>query len=458
MKPLTLAQLVQVCDAELRGPELEAPIQNVSTDTRNLPPGSLFVALKGESHDGHNFVADACAKGALAVVVSRPVEAACPQLIVRDTLVAYGKLGALCRSESKATFLAVTGSAGKTTTKDFLGSIVQLEAPSLVTRGTENNEIGVPRLLLELEPEHRYCVLELAMRGPGEIGYLANLCKPHTGVITNIGEAHVGRLGSREAIAKTKAELLTSLPPEGHAVLNADDFFFGLLSELAPCRVASFGFGPAPEDVEFHLWADDVHLAGLEPARFTLRLGAARVPVTLQLPGRHNIANALAAAAAGLCAGLSLETVRVGLESYEGAEMRSEVLQTPGGFTVINDAYNASPTSTPEALKVLAQSAGRRIFVFGDMLELGPTSEEAHRKIGRLAVEAGVEWLVTIGKDAAFAALEAEALGIQVNALTGAEEALALLRPVLEAGDTVLVKASRGMKLEAVVRGLMDVA
>jgi UDP-N-acetylmuramoyl-tripeptide--D-alanyl-D-alanine ligase len=455
MKPRTLAEIASACGGELLQGAPEQLVASVTTDTRKLQRGDLFVALKGETFDGHDFAAAACDQGAAAVLVARDLPLSCPRIVVKDTLLAYGKLGALARAESGAKFLAVTGSAGKTSTKDMLGSIVSLYDTALVAEGSENNEIGVPALLLRLTPEHRFCVLELAMRGAGEIAYLARICRPHVGVITNIGEAHVGRLGSREAIAKAKAELLGALPPEGMAVLNADDFFFGLLSQMAPCPVASFGFGERPAEVAFHVWAEDVHLHGVDPTKFVLRHEHHRVSVTLRVPGRHNVANALAAATAALAAGVPLDVVGAGLEAFEGAKMRSQVLQAPGGFTVINDAYNASPTSTPEALKVLAQCGGRKVFVFGDMLELGPASAEAHRRIGRLSAEAGVDWIITIGKDAALAAEEAEALGLQANVVGSVEEALALLQGALEPGDTVLVKASRGMKLEGVVEGLL---
>jgi UDP-N-acetylmuramoyl-tripeptide--D-alanyl-D-alanine ligase len=455
MKPRTLAEIASACSGELLQGAPEISVAAVTTDTRKLKPGALFVALKGENFDGHDFAAAACDQGAAAVLVARDLPLSCPRIVVKDTLLAYGKLGALAREGSAARFLAVTGSAGKTSTKDMLGSIVSLCGDSLVAEGSENNEIGVPALLLRLTPEQRFCVLELAMRGPGEITYLAQLCRPHIGVITNIGEAHVGRLGSREAIAKAKAELLGALPSDGTAVLNADDFFFGLLSQMAPCPVASFGFGECPAEVAFHVWAEDVHLHGVEPTKFTLHHEHHRLGVTLQVPGRHNVANALAAAAAALAAGVPLDVVGAGLETFEGSKMRSQVLQAPGGFTVINDAYNASPTSTPEALKVLGQCKGRKVFVFGDMLELGPASAEAHRRIGKLSAQAGVDWLITIGKDAALAAEEAETSGLQVNAVGSVEEALALLQGALEAGDTVLVKASRSMKLEGVVEGLL---
>ena len=332
---------------------------------------------------------------------------------------------------------------------------MSLGGPSAVAPGTENNEIGVPRLLLELTEDHRSCVDELGMRGPGEIGYLADICKPHVGVITNVGEAHIGRLGDREAIAKAKAELVVALPTNGVAVLNADSFFFPLLAEMAPCRVFSFGFGEAPAQAALHVSGTRVETFGTAPARLTLGVASERLPVQLQLPGRHNVANALAAAAGALAAGLRLDLVKAGLEVWEGREMRSRVIETRGGYTVIDDSYNANPTSTPEAMRMLAEVTGRRVFVFGDMLELGSESEAAHEEIGRLAAELGLDWLIAVGARAARAAEEAGRAGLRTDVVEDAQAALRLLRGSVGEGETVLVKASRRIGLERVVQGLL---
>lgn len=455
MNSRTLQDIADLTAGRVVAADPTTAVRGICTDTRTLRPGELFVALKGETHDGHDYIGAALAQGAAAALVSVEQAAGTPQIVVADTLLAYGQLGAAARSNFDINVIAVTGSAGKTTTKDMIGHIVSNAGPSLVSPGTQNNEVGVPRLLLELAPEHRFCVVELAMRGPGEIAYLAGLCRPRIGVITNVGDAHLGRLGSREAIARAKAELLEALPPEGTAVLNADDFFFGLYRQMCTCQVTAFGLGDAPEGGQY-VTAEDVRVQGVTPSRFRLRVGHETAPITLQVPGRHSVLNALAAAGAALAAGVSLDAIRAGLEDYGGSPMRSQVLTAPGGYTIINDAYNASPTSTPEALRVLGQCGGNRVFVFGDMLELGPASEEAHRRIGKLAAEHGVNWLVAIGRYAALAAEEAEARGIQANVVADTAEAVELVAPVLAPGDTVLVKASRGMALETVVEGLLN--
>jgi len=303
--------------------------------------------------------------------------------------------------------------------------------------------------LLGLRPEHRYCVLEFGMRGPGEIAYLAGLSHPQVGVITNIGSSHVGRLGGREAIAQAKAELLQALPPEGRAVLNADDFFFDLFGEIAPCPVVSFGLSPDAE-----VGAENIEPQGLAGSSFTLRVAGERLPLHVALPGHHQIGNALAAAAAAWALGGTTEGVRAGLEQARGESMRGEVLVLPGPLTVINDAYNASPTSVAAALNLLGSLPGRRILVLGDMLELGEYSEAEHRKVGQRAAALGISRLVAVGPSAALAAGAAQAAGMVVSAVDTAGEALDLLERELEPGDIVLVKASRRMALEQIVEGL----
>ncbi len=451
----SLAELVALLDGELSGPDPALTPSGVTTDSRHVQSGDLFFALQGENHDGHDYVAAALASGAVAAVVARrpqDLPDSASLLLVADPLRAYGRLARWWREHSSALVLAITGSTGKTTTKALLSSILSRLGPTLTAPGTENNEVGVPHALFRLQPEHRYCVLEFGMRGPGEIAYLAEISRPDIGIITNIGASHLGRLGGREAIAQAKAELLTALPAEGHALLNADDFFYGLLSEMAPCPVVSFGLA-----TEAQVRAQDVVLRGLEGTDFALCLGQARLPVSLPLPGRHHVLNALAAAAAAWCAGAAPEQIREGLQTAQGESMRCEVLTLPGPVTVINDAYNASPTSVAAAVDLLASLPGRRILVLGDMLELGQFAEAEHRQVGRQAARAGIDRLITVGSAAALAAEAAAEIGLPSVPLAGPAEALEALRSLLRPGDTVLVKASRAMRLEELVKGLCHV-
>ncbi len=450
---ITLKQVAEATGGELRGGDGALQISSVNTDSRTIQPAELFVALPGERFDGHDFVAEAFACGAAAAVVERELPELGtdqPLVIVEDALRAYGQLASWYRSQFDVTVVAITGSVGKTTTKNMIGSILAQYGPTLVAPGNLNNEVGVPRVLLSLTAQHRYCVVELAMRGPGEIGYLAQMASPQVGVITNVGETHLGLLGSRDAIAQAKVELLEALPDGGTAVLNADDFYYDLFAELSSCSAVSFGY-----DSQADVRIADVKLRGLQGAEFILQIGAESVPVRISLPGRHNVANAAAAAATAWAVTGSTAGIATGLAACPTQEMRTEVSHTPQGATIINDAYNAAPRSVVAALEMLAQLPGRKIFVFGDMLELGLAAEEEHRRIGRLCVEQDIYWLVGIGRWAALAVAEAATGGLRADVAESAEEASVLIRSELIPSDVVLVKASRAMALERVVEGLM---
>ncbi len=451
---ITLAEAALATGGELHQADSDIEVCGVSTDSRTLRAGELFVALPGENFDGHDFLAAAFTAGARAAVVGQgrsDLPEGRPLLLVEDTLTAYGKLAGWYRQRFDLSVVAVTGSVGKTTTKNMVGSILGRHGPALVSPGNQNNEIGVPNVLLSLTAGHEYCVLEFAMRGRGEIAYLAEVAQPTVGIITNIGEAHLGRLGSRDAIAEAKTELLHALPADGVAVLNADDFYYNLFAELAPCPTVSFGLNPRA-DVRIR----DVELQGLAGADFSLSVGGEVVPVNVALPGMHNLVNAAAAAAAAWVVTGSTQHIAEGLNSCPTGEMRSEVSTTPEGATLINDAYNAAPRSVVAALDMLAELPGRKIFVFGDMLELGGASEDAHRRIGQLCAERSIDWLVALGQGASLAAEEAAGAGVRVQIVTGPNEAVSLLRTELTSSDVVLVKASRAMALERVAEGLLN--
>ena len=451
---ITLAQAAEATGGELRQADSDTEVSGVSTDSRTLQAGELFVALPGEHFDGHDFLAAAFTAGARAAVVGRGrsgLPEGRPLLLVEDTLTAYGKIAGWYRRRFDLSVVAVTGSVGKTTTKNMVGSILDRHGPTLVSPGNQNNEIGVPNVLLSLTEEYRYCVLEFAMRGRGEIAYLAEVAAPSVGIITNIGQTHLGRLGSRDAIAQAKAELLHALPADGVAVLNADDFHYDLFAELAPCPTVSFGLEPRA-DVRI----GDVELRGLAGADFTLSVGSEVVPVEIALPGMHNLVNAAAAAAAAWATTGSTQHIAEGLYSCPTEEMRTKVCVTPVGAALINDAYNAAPRSVVAALDMLAELTGRKIFVFGDMLELGDASEEQHRRIGRLCAQRDIDWLITLGRWAALATAEAAAAGVRSDIVEEPDEAVSLLRAELTSSDIVLVKGSRAMALERVVKGLMN--
>ncbi|MCX7598600.1 MAG: UDP-N-acetylmuramoyl-tripeptide--D-alanyl-D-alanine ligase [Armatimonadetes bacterium] len=447
----TLAEIAEATGGEILGAMAELRVRGVSTDSRTLQPGELFVALKGERFDGHDFVEAARQGGAAAALVSQAVLSPLPQVLVKDTLAALGDLAAWWRRRKPdVVVIGVTGSSGKTTTKGMLAAACAAHGPTLATPGSENAEIGVPRTLLGLENQ-RYCVLEMAMRGTGQIAYLAEMARPQVGVITNIGEAHIGMpgLGTRERIAAAKGELLVALPPEGTAVLNAEDFFFGVLSEMAPCRVVSFGL----EKGDFR--AKEVAL-GRDSSTFRIVAPDGEVTVELPLPGLHNVANALAATAAAWAAGVPIEVIAPALGQFRGEPLRSQVMRRADGAVIINDAYNANPSSVSAALKMLSEAATRRVLVFGDMLELGELAEEAHRAVGRQAAEAGVAVMVAVGELAGLAGETAQGVGVEVHFAADAEDAARIACALVKPGDTVLVKASRAMGLEVVAEALLE--
>lgn len=450
---LTLGETAVAVGGELTGGR--GIVTGASTDTRSLQPGDLFFALRvpDSTLDGHAFVADAAAKGAAGAVIGKSV-ADLPEAFgtirVDDTLLALGKLGARWRLRMAVRIAAVTGSVGKTSTKGILAGILESAGATLSAERSFNNEMGVPLTLLQLTPQHRYCALELAMRGSGEIDYLARLARPEVGVITNIGVSHVGRLGSRDAIARAKGELLPLLPASGAAVLKRSDFYFAILAEMSAAPVLSFG-READADVRAEA-ADDL---GLEGTSFVCRIPGARIRVKLSVPGPHHVDNALAAAAAAHALGIPPEIIASGLEAYAGAEMRTRVVTTPGGVTVIDDCYNAAPVSVEAALHLLATTTGRKLFVFGGMAELGERADEEHRDVGAKVSEYGVDHLILVGELPALTAETAVAADVKTDRVADADEALVILQETLLPDDTVLVKGSRVAQLERVVEGLV---
>ena len=427
----------------------------ISTDSRSLRPGDLFFALRvpDSTVDGHDFLDRAADSGASAVIVSRPVDLPDGVGVVQvdDTLLALGRLAAQWRRRMPTRIVAVTGSVGKTSTKGMLAPILEAEGATLSAPRSYNNEIGVPLTLLQLTRAHRFCALELAMRGPGEIDYLAKIARPEVGVITNIGSSHVGRLGSREAIAHAKGELLPHLPPTGRAILQCSDRFFGILAELSGAPVLSFG-----DELEAEVRAEEIDDRGLDGTSFTCVLPTGRVRIVLSEPGAHQVQNALAAAAAAHALGIAPERIAAGLEAYAGAEMRGRVVRTLAGATIIDDSYNAAPVSVGAALRLLHTTSGRKVFVFGGMAELGDESDDNHRIVGAQVAAFGVAHLIVVGELPAITADAAEQAGVATTRLASTDDALELLRRELRPGDAVLVKGSRVAHLERVVEGLVS--
>jgi len=453
MPDFVMSMILSATKGRLVGGPAPEMLHGVSTDSRTIARGALFVALKGENFDGHEFVAQAFAHGAGAALVAREVEAAGALVIVADTLIALGALAKAHRAAQAAKVLAITGSTGKTTTKEMIASILAQGWRTAKTPGNFNNEIGVPLALLSLDSSHRAAVIELAMRGRGQIAYLSDMARPQIGVITNIGFSHLELLGSREAIAETKAELLQSLPADGAAVLNADSDFFAFLQARGPGRVISFGQGQGAD-----VRVGDVEIG--EDGRVSARLRGwwGEEQVHLRAAGRHQALNAAAAAAAAMAAGAQPEWIAPGLQAFEAADMRGQIVRAPGGYTVIADCYNAAPDSMRVALELLADLPGERKWaVLGDMKELGAMTEDWHREVGAMAAASGIAGLVTVGELGRLIGEGARESGMSdVEAAADNTSAAAAIRRHLEPGDVVLVKGSRAMKMEEIVALLLE--
>lgn len=461
MEELSVQEVIGAVNGRLLAGDPVSVITGVSTDTRSIKPGDLFVALKGERADGHVYVRQAIEAGAAGVLIADasclPPETNVVAIQVEDPLWALGDLAKYYRSLFKVRAVGITGSVGKTTTKEMLTTILQRKYRVLKNIANYNNEIGVPLTLFQLDRSHEVVVLEMAMRGLGEIQRLASIAKPEIGVITNIGISHIERLGSQGAIADAKAELLEQLPPEGIAILNAEDGYFEVMKELFKGKVISFGSSKTADVIGARIKCLDKG-----QYRFVLLVnGEGAVEVTLPVLGHHNVYNALAAAAAANQLGVDLLTIREGLESVISPEMRMEFTESKEGYAVLNDAYNASPASVISALRTLHALKGydRKVAVLGDMLELGDYSRKAHEDVGRALVENGVKKLIVVGKLAGSIADGARSAGMpsdSIKSYHASDEAAKKIKSHLRAGDAVLVKGSRAVKMEAIVRALLD--
>ncbi len=442
---LSLARLADRIGGRYHGDD--RPFRGVSTDSRRIEPGELFVALKGPSFDGHDFIAQAEAAGCAAVMVERDVETPLPRIEVADTRVGLGRLAAAWRSQFRLPLIAVTGSNGKTTVKEMLAAILRRQGPVLATQGNLNNDIGVPLTLLRLASEHRTAVVEMGANHPGEIAWLTELARPTVALITNAAAAHLEGFGSLEGVARAKGEIYGGLEEGGIAVINADDPFAGLWRGLNRERkVVTFGL-EQEADVSAE-WE-----GGTDGSRLELHTWRGEEHVALPLAGRHNVMNALAATAAALAAGVELSAIREGLEAMTPVAGRLEHKRTAGGIPIIDDSYNANPASLGAALKVLAMAEGVRCLVMGDMGELGEEAVWLHQRIGEMARTEGIDRLYAVGELSRAAVL---AFGSGGRHFDDREALIAALRKDLQKGMTVLVKGSRSMRMEQVVNALMD--
>lgn len=444
MIALALSEAAQAVRGRLQG--ADARFVGLSTDSRGLERGNLFVALAGERFDGHDYLDQAAAGGAAGALVSTAVTDLLPCIRVTDTRLALGGLAAAWRARFDIPLVAVTGSNGKTTVKEMLAAILGMEHQVLATRGNLNNDIGVPLTLARLGTEHTAAVIEMGANHHGEIAYLTGLARPTVALITNAGPAHLEGFGSVEGVARAKGEIYDGLGEQGLAVVNRDDAYADYwLERVQGRRVMTFGLDPRA-DVTAQAKPLDVG------QQLSLRTPAGETELRLPLPGRHNALNALAATAAALGAGASLAAVRSGLEAVHAVDGRLQVHRCADGIGVIDDSYNANPGSVGAALEVLAQLPGEHWLVLGDMGELGGESRQLHRDIGTRAAAAGCDRLFTLGGDAASAA---EAFTGPAAHFDDFESLQAELEAQLHPGVQVLVKGSRSMRMERVVQALL---
>ncbi|MGW6913205.1 UDP-N-acetylmuramoyl-tripeptide--D-alanyl-D-alanine ligase [Kitasatospora sp. NPDC054939] len=461
MIALTLAEVAEAVGGILDGADPDTPVTApVEVDSRRVVPGGLFAAFVGENVDGHDFAERAVAAGAVAVLASRPVGV--PAVLVGNVVDALGKLARTVVGRAQGTaVVALTGSAGKTSTKDLIAQLLGRLGPTVFPPGSLNNEIGHPMTALRVEEDTRHLVLEMGARHKGDIEYLTTITPPRIGLVLNVGTAHVGEFGSKEKIAEAKGELVESLPAEGAALLNADDPLVRAMAARTRARVVLFG-----EARDADVRAQDVRLDSTGRPSFTLSTPAGSAPVKLRLYGEHHVSNALAAAAVAMELGMTVDDTAEALsEAGALSRWRMEVVDRADGVTVVNDAYNANPDSMRAALRALVSMGGRgperrRTWaVLGEMRELGEESLAEHDAIGRLAVRLDVTKLVAVGgREAACMELGARnegSWGEESVLVSDADAAVELLRSQLRPGDVVLVKASRSVGLEKVAEALL---
>lgn len=463
MRELPAGKLARLLGATLIGDPALVVGPDVVIDSRKVTPGCLFVALRGERQDGHDFVESALAAGAAAALVGTRVPASGAQLVVddpRDALAALARSLITNAAQGGMVSIGITGSSGKTTTKDLTEQVLATIGDTVAPFGSQNNEIGVPLTATRINDRTRFLVSELGARGAGHIAWLCQVVQPRVGAVLNVGHAHLGEFGSVSATAAAKSELVAALPADGWAVLNFGDEKVARMGGLSKARIAAFCVSGDPKQGELRVWAEEISPDSRQRHSFTLHAagtvhGQARV--SLQLAGEHQVANALAAGAIGLTQGIGVtEVARALSAAVPVSNWRMELLERADGLLILNDAYNANPDSMAAALHALAgmrRPGGRLMAILGDMLELGPAANQAHRSIGELAARLGVDALFAVGEHAQQVVDAAASLGLLGEAGDRDQAVAAALRWARPA-DVVLVKASRGLALEVVAQQL----
>lgn len=450
-KMMEVSELIQAVNGKPSTPDANCSIYGITTDTRAIKQGDLFIALQGENFNGHDFIDTAIKAGASCVVAHKDLPtASVPVVYVKDTRLALGHLAKWWRNRFKGKLVALTGSNGKTTVKEMIASILRVAADNskdvLATEGNFNNDIGMPLTLLKLREHHKYAVIEMGMNHLGEISYLTNIARPDVALINNAHRAHVGEVGSVENIAKAKGEIFEGLKENGTAVLNADDSFYSLWKELTKDK----------HQISFGLDSGEIKADYVEAdygASLKINSSKGAIDIALKVPGKHNIRNALAASAAAIALGIPPQAISQGLSSFPGTKGRLQRKPGLNGSTIMDDTYNANPDSMIAAISVLAKIDGIKIFVMGDMGELGSGADEFHAEIGKKAREANIDVLLTLGKSSVLATNE---FGEGSRHFLDVQDLIQALVPLLNSESIALIKGSRFMKMERVVEAVLE--
>ncbi|HEV2234970.1 MAG TPA: UDP-N-acetylmuramoyl-tripeptide--D-alanyl-D-alanine ligase [Terriglobia bacterium] len=457
---MSMGEVAGILDTSTGDPDAIA--LGYSIDSRTVKPGQLFFAIQGPRFNGHEFVAQALQRGAVGAIVEKGFSGLAPGAVTANLIQVSNPTDALQRLALEVRrkwgrrLVAITGSAGKTTTKEMVAAMLGQRFPVLKSPGNLNNDYGLPLALLQLEPHHEAAVMELAMSAPGEIARLARIAEPQVGVVTNVAAVHLQFFDSVDSIGRAKRELIESLPDDGTAVLNFDDRRVRGFAEGFPGRVVTYGLEPGAI-----FRASDIRLAGEEGSQFRVEGPGMKGEYRVPLPGRHNVQNALAAMATASLFDIPSAAIAEALNQFQTLHQRSEILTLPGDITILNDSYNSNPLAMEKMLETLAAWSGskRRIVVAGEMLELGPSSPELHKQVGRRCFDIGVDWVLAVQGDARFlleGALEAGLAPDHGRFFPSAQEAGNYCANLLRGGDVVLVKGSRGVHLEKVIELLQS--
>ncbi|HZK27764.1 MAG TPA: UDP-N-acetylmuramoyl-tripeptide--D-alanyl-D-alanine ligase [Thermoclostridium sp.] len=458
MQRLQSNKICQWINGRLIGDELVS-VDKVSTDTRALVEGSLFVAIRGKSYDGHEFIDQAFEKGAMIVISEEEhvVSEGTALIIVEDTIKALGELARNYIKCFDIPIIAITGSVGKTTSKEMIAQVLSTQYNVHKTKGNFNNHIGLPLSVLELNKDHDVAVFEMGMNAIGEIDYLSKIIRPDIGVVTNIGISHIEKLGSRQNIFSAKLEIIHGMKDNSKLILNGDDELLSGLEGLLPMPVSFYGINENSD-----VYAYGIESMGESGVRFNIEIGNQEVKIILPVPGIHNVSGALTAVACGLELGISNENIKKGLAQYSNEKMRLNIFQYDG-VKIINDSYNAAPDSTMAAITVLREVAGARrsIAVLGDMFELGEYAAQAHEDVGAFAVRENIDYLIAIGdlaKDYVIGAVKAGMSDNNIKHFSNSESAVGFLKGFIKLYDVVLFKGSRGMNLDKVIENIFGIS